>query len=110
MDNTKVLTRWLGAALCGVAVAAMAPRAGWAAEIEFGWSGTVSSVDPGLAAALPPGSGIEPGATAFVAFVFESTTPDADPLPTTGDYQGALLSWTLRAPQEPNGRWQNWFR
>ena len=68
-----------------------------AAEVEFGWTGTVTSVDPGLAAALPPGSGIQAGATAWGSYRFESTTPDANPVdPTDGDYQGALVGWTLQ--------------
>jgi hypothetical protein len=68
-----------------------------AAEIEFGWSGTVSSLDPALAAVLPPGSGVLPGANGWVRYVFESTTADADPGdPDTGAYPGALRSWSLQ--------------
>jgi hypothetical protein len=89
--------QWWVAVLCAFAAVALAGSApAPAAEIEFGWSGTVIVVDPSLAAALPPDSGIAPGANAWVAFVFESTTPDANPDPSHGDYPGALVSWTLQ--------------
>jgi hypothetical protein len=89
--------KWRWVLGCGLAVALMTVAGpGWAAEIEFGWQGTVTAVDASLAAALPPGSGIEVGADAWVKYVFESTTPDADSDPTVGDYQGALVSWTTR--------------
>jgi hypothetical protein len=89
--------QWWVAVLCAFAAVALAGSApAPAAEIEFGWSGTVTVVDPSLAAALPPDSGIAPGGNAWVAFVFESTTPDANPDPSRGDYPGALVSWTLQ--------------
>ena len=67
-----------------------------AAEIEFGWSGTVTTIEAGFAAALPPGSGITVGAPVFVKYVFESTTPDLEASGTVGDYQNALVSWSLQ--------------
>jgi hypothetical protein len=67
-----------------------------AETLEFGWSGTVSAVDPAFAAALPAGSGITLGSPAFVRFHFESTTPDQDPSTTAGDYAGALTSFRLQ--------------
>ena len=67
-----------------------------AAVIKFGWSGTVSSLAPAFAAALPAGSSIAVGAPAFVRFDFESTTPDQNAATNTGNYPGALRSYTLQ--------------
>jgi hypothetical protein len=64
--------------------------------LEFGWSGTVSSLDPSFVAALPAGSGVTLGSQAWARFEFESTTPDSDPSLSTGDYVGALISFRLR--------------
>lgn len=81
---------------CGIALAlATAAGPGRAAEVEFGWTGTVTAVDPTLAAALPPGSGIEVGADIWVNYVFESTTSDGNSDPTVGEYPGALLNWNV---------------
>jgi len=75
----------------------LGPAAGARAEIlEFGWSGTVLSVDPAFASELPVNSGIGPGSSAFVRFEFESTTPDQDPSLSTGDYVGSITSFTLQ--------------
>lgn len=66
-----------------------------AAEIEFGYRGTVTAVDASFAASLPPGSGIHVGAPIWVTYTFESTTPDSDPDPALGSYAGAIQDWTL---------------
>lgn len=78
------------------AVLALPFESASAAEIEFGWSGTVINVEAGFAAALPPGSGVTVGAPVFVKYVFESTTPDIDISGTLGDYPNALVSWSLQ--------------
>jgi len=84
-------------AALAVLIAVAWPGLAAAAQVEFGWSGTVTSVNPAFAAALPPGSGISVGAQAWVVYVFESTTPDASPGdPMLGDYQGALVSYRLQ--------------
>jgi hypothetical protein len=83
----------LAASLAAIGIAV--PAAG--ERIVFAWSGTVSSVDPDFAAALPADSGVIPGADAFVRFEFESTTPDQDPSESAGDYVGAITSFALRA-------------
>ena len=89
-------TRGLVAALA-VSIAVAWPGLAAAAQVEFGWSGTVTSVNPAFAAALPPGSGISVGTPAWVVYVFESTTPDLSPGdPMLGDYQGALASYRLQ--------------
>lgn len=88
----------VGCAQIAASLAAIGIAGSAAAEIiEFAWSGTVSSVDPDFAAALPAGSGVALGAEAFVRVEFESTTPDQDPSESTGDYIGAITSFALRA-------------
>jgi hypothetical protein len=88
--------RCLAQAFLSVGMALFAATPSWALGIEVGWYGTVSSVAPGLAAVLPPASGIEPGAEVYVGFVFETTTPDVNADPTRGDYEGAVVSWTMQ--------------
>ncbi|MEE2662939.1 MAG: hypothetical protein VX681_02375 [Myxococcota bacterium] len=90
------------------ALALLAPAPGWAAESVVGWYGTVEFVAPELAAALPPGSELEVGASAYVGISVETSTPDVNPDPEWGDYPGAVVSWTLQVAglvftNDPNG-------
>ena len=73
------------------------PTPALAAEVEFGWTGSVATVDPSFAAALPPDSGLAPGATVWVSYVFDDTVPDANPGDATvGEYPNALVAYTLQ--------------
>ncbi len=87
---------WSGIFVVLAAAFALSAERASAVEIEFGWSGTVAEVEAGLAAALPPGSGVTVGAPVFVRYTFESTTPDSDGLPMLGDYQNAVVRWSLQ--------------
>lgn len=87
---------WSGFFVVLAAAFALSAERASAVEIEFGWSGTVAEVEAGLAAALPPGSGVTVGAPVFVRYTFESTTPDSHELPMLGDYQDAVVSWSLQ--------------
>jgi len=76
----------------------MPTRMAAAAVLEFGWSGTVTDIDPTLAAALPPNTELQLGAPAFVHMKFESATQDTLPGdPQEADYQGAITEFVLVA-------------
>jgi hypothetical protein len=70
---------------------ALCDEAAHAAVLQFGWT-----VDPIFAAALPAGSNVAVGSQVFVRYTFESTTPDQNPATSTGDYAGALTSFTVQ--------------
>jgi len=76
----------------GIAAAASSP----ASPVQFGWTGTIAAVDPGLAAVLPAHSGIQVGARVWGWYVFESTTQDALASTTEGHYAEALLDWKMQ--------------
>jgi hypothetical protein len=92
-----VSVAWSRPSACALALGlASAPGTAAAAEVEFGWTGTIVAVDPGLAVSLPALAGIEVGASVVGSYMFESTTPDAEPSPTEGQYPGAIVSWRMQ--------------
>ncbi len=87
---------WMRSACWGVVLALiLLSGSSWAAEIEFGYKGTVTAVDASFAASLPPGSGVLVGAPIWVTYSFESTTSDSDPGSSLGSYVNTIQSWTL---------------
>jgi hypothetical protein len=78
---------------CALGLILACGSAGRAEQVQFGWTGTIVSVDAALASTLPVNSGIQVGAAVSGAYVFESTTPDVLPSLTEGRYPGALLQW-----------------
>lgn len=89
------MQRIWGACCSVVLISILLAGPSWAAEIEFGYKGTVTVVDASFAASLPPGSGVVVGAPIWVTYSFESTTPDSDPDSSLGSYVDAIQSWTL---------------
>lgn len=79
-----------------VSLLALLANAADASVVSFGWSGSVKSITPAFAAALPPGSGLVVGAPAYVRYDFESTTVDQNAATSTGNFAGALRSFTLQ--------------
>jgi hypothetical protein len=92
-----VSVAWSRPLACALALGlASATWTAAAAEVEFGWTGTIVAVDPGLAASLPALGGIDVGASVSGSYTFESTTADAEPSPTEGQYPGAIVSWRMQ--------------
>lgn len=63
--------------------------------LDVCYTGSVTAIDPNLAASLPPDTPITTGAAMTVTYTFESTTPDTDPDPSSGIYLGAIVDFEL---------------